>query len=170
MKDAVEAICESPVRVLRGRDVREAQVYQSANGNYVYWSPFTGERVTIDRNRLLRHRWPKPPAGMPQATAYTPGKPAPDQIEQQRLKRGVTADANHKLRKVAYREVIENRTRERKWSSLPPPPCPVGAAGLVPEGPATHIHHLRGRAGTLLLDTRFFLAVSYPGIGTESVF
>lgn len=34
---------------------------------------------------------------------------------------------------------------------------------VLPYLPATEIHHSRGRNATLLLDTRFFVAVSRPG-------
>lgn len=34
---------------------------------------------------------------------------------------------------------------------------------VFPSKKATEVHHMRGRAGTLLIDTRFFLAVSRDG-------
>ena len=60
-----------------------------------------------------------------------------------------------------YRELVNEMHRDRKWVGVPA--CPVGTAGFVKYDEATHNHHIRGRAGTLLLDRRFFLAVSYAG-------
>ncbi len=57
--------------------------------------------------------------------------------------------------------------RERKWFLADPAnaSCPVAASGLLssPHLATTQIHHMKGRAGSLYLDKRFWLAVSAEG-------
>ena len=53
----------------------------------------------------------------------------------------------------------------KEWQkTLPGKTCPVAAAGIVPRAKVMNRpHHIRGRSGNLLWDTRFFLAVSQQG-------
>lgn len=81
-------------------------------------------------------------------------KPRPRSMVRRKSKRRARAD-------IIYRQ-------ERLWFLADPANefCPVAWAGLIP-GPnnraTTQIHHMKGRAGSLYLDKRFWLAVSHEG-------
>lgn len=81
-------------------------------------------------------------------------KPRPHSVIRRRSKRRARAD-------IIYRQ-------ERLWFLADPANefCPVAWAGLIP-GPnnraTTQLHHMKGRAGSLYLDKRFWLAVSHEG-------
>jgi len=46
------------VEVILGKETRKVPAYKRRNGGYVYWSPFTGERVVIPtlRTGLMKRR------------------------------------------------------------------------------------------------------------------
>jgi len=93
----------------------------------------------------------------------------PDQVDTHRPRAAVTAKprkpirrrsakmrglmAEYNVRKAAY-------LQKHPWCAVYPW---VGKIGRQVRNPATEIHHTRGRAGTLLLDERYWLGVSAAG-------
>lgn len=68
-------------------------------------------------------------------------------------------NAMSEKRRIENREYMKLRRVFLKGKPL----CPIALALWGERLPATEIHHIRGRAGSLLVDTRFWLPVSRKG-------